>query len=87
MGFLSCLWQNMQLLSEGRPFREYVCRKTMRDSGREIVHAMLESDGSDNNADFLTFSLESSGECSNQDAWHASLKIAATEVNFKQDLG
>jgi len=77
----------MQLLPEGRLFREYVCRKRMRDSARKIIHAVVESDGSDNNADFLTFSLELSGECSNQDAWHASLKIAGTEVNFKQDLG
>ena len=46
---------------------------------------MVQSDGSDNNADFLTFSLESSGECPNQDDWHASLKIAGTEVNFKLD--
>ena len=40
-----------------------VCRKRMRDSGGKIVHAVVESDGSDNDADFLTFSLESSGEC------------------------
>ena len=59
----------------------------MRDSGGKIVHAVVESDGSDNDADFQTFSLESSGECPNQDDWHASLKIAGTEVNFKLDSG
>ena len=59
-----------------------VCRKRMRDFGGKIVHAA----GSDN-ADFLTFSLESSGECPTQDDWHASLKIADIKVNFKLDSG
>ena len=52
-----------------------VCRKKMRDFWGKIVHAVVESDGSDNDADFLTFSLESSGEYPTQDEWHASLKI------------
>lgn len=42
----------------------------MQDFGRKTVHAVGESDGSDNDADFLIFSLESSGECSTQDDWH-----------------
>ena len=44
-------------------------------------------EGSDNEADLLTFSVESSDECSSQDDWHVSLKIADTNVNFKLDSG
>ena len=48
-----------------------------------MIHAVAESEGSDNKADLLTFSVESSDECPSQDDWHVSLKIADTRVNFK----
>ena len=57
----------------------------MRDFGGKTVHVMGESEGSDNDADLLTFSLESSGEWSTLDDWHVSLKIADSYVNFKLD--
>ena len=44
-------------------------------------------EGSDNEADLLTFPVESSEECPSQDDWHVSLKIADTNVNFKLDSG
>ena len=46
---------------------------------------MAESDDSDNDADLLTFSVESSSESPSQDDWHVLLKIAGTKVNFKLD--
>ena len=64
-----------------------VCRKILRDFGGKTIHAVAESEGSDNEADLLTFSVESSDECPSQDDWHVSLKIADTRVNFKLDSG
>ena len=52
-----------------------VCRKRLRDFGGKRVH------------DLLTFSVESSGECTSQVEWHVSLKIADTSVKFKIDSG
>ena len=62
-----------------------VCRKRLRNFGVKTEHALAESEGSDNEADLLTFSVESSDECPSQDDWHVSLKIADTSVNFKLD--
>lgn len=59
----------------------------MQDLRGKTVHAMAESEGSDNNADLLTFLLKSSGDCPSQDDWHVLLKIADAIVNFKLDLG
>ena len=59
----------------------------VRDFGGKTIHAVAESEGSDNEADLLTFSVESSNECLSQDDWHVSLKIADTSVNFKLDSG
>jgi len=56
-----------------------VCRKRMRDFGGKTVHAVAEPEGSDNDADLLAFSVESS----DKDDWHVSLKIADTNLNFK----
>ena len=64
-----------------------VCRKRLRDFGGKTIHAVAESEGSDNEADLLTFSVESSDECPSQDDWHVSLTIADTRVNFKLDSG
>ena len=64
-----------------------VCRKRLRDFGGKTIHVVAESEGSDNEADLLTFSVESSDECPSQDDWHVSLKIADTRVNFKLDSG
>ena len=64
-----------------------VCRKRMRDFGGKTVHAVAESEGSDNEADLLAFSVESSSKYPSQDDWHVSLKIADTNVNFKIDSG
>ena len=64
-----------------------VCRKRLRDFGGKTIHAVAELEGSDNEADLLTFSVESSDECPSQDDWHVSLKIADTNVNFKLDSG
>ena len=44
-------------------------------------------DYSDNEADLLTFAVESNDECPSQDEWHVSLKIADTNVIFKIDSG
>ena len=63
-----------------------VCRKRLRDFGGKTVHAVAESEGSDNKADLLTFAVESNDECPSQDEWHVSLKIADTNVTFKIDL-
>ena len=38
------------------------CRKRMRDFGGKTVHAVAESEGSDDEADLLAFSVESSGK-------------------------
>ena len=64
-----------------------VCRKRLRDSGGKTVHTVAESEGSDNEADLLTFAVESNDECPSQDEWHVSLKIADTNVIFKIDSG
>jgi len=64
-----------------------VCRKRLRDFGGKRIHAVAESEGSDNEANFLTFSVEFSHECPSQDDWHVSLKIADASVNFKLDSG
>ena len=64
-----------------------VYRKRLWDFGGKTVHAVAESEGRDNEADFLTFSVESSNECPSQDDWQVSLKIADTSVNFKLDSG
>ena len=66
-----------------------VCQKRLRDLGRKMIHAVAESEGSDKEeeADLLTFSVESSDECPSQDDWHISLKIADESVNFKLDSG
>ena len=48
---------------------------------------MGEWEGSDNDADLLTFSLESCGEWPTLDDWHFSLKMADDYVNFKLDSG
>ena len=64
-----------------------VCRKRLRDFGWKTVHAVAESESSDNEADFLTFSVEPSDEYPSQDDWHVSLKIGDTSVNFKLDSG
>ena len=64
-----------------------VCRKRLRDFGGKTIYAVAELECSDNEADLLTFSVESSDECSSQDDWHVSLKIADTNVNFKLDSG
>ena len=52
-----------------------------------MIHAVTELEGSDDGADLLTFSVESSDECSSQDDWNVLLKIADTNVNFKVDSG
>ena len=57
------------------------------DFGRKTIYAVTESEGSDNEADLLTFLVDSSDECPSQDDWHVSLKIADTSVNFKLDSG
>ena len=44
------------------------------------MHAVAESEGSDNEADLPTLSVDSSDECPSQDDW---LKIADTRMNFK----
>ena len=59
----------------------------MRDFGGKTVHAVAESEGSDDEADLLAFSVESSGKYPSQDDWHVSLKIADSNVNFKIRLG
>ena len=59
----------------------------MRDFGGKTVHAVAESEGSDDEADLLAFSVESSGKYPSQDDWHVSLKIADSNVNFKIDSG
>ena len=60
----------------------------MRDFGGKTVHAVAESEGSDNEADLLAFSVESSSKYPSQDDWYVSLKIADTNVNFlKIDSG
>ena len=64
-----------------------VCRKRLRDFGGKTVHAVAESEGSDDEDDLLTFSVDSSDECPSQDEWHVSFKIADTNVNFKIDSG
>ena len=64
-----------------------VCRKRLQDSGGKTVHTVAESEGSDNEADLLTFAVESNDECPSQDEWHVSLKIADTNVIFKIDSG
>ena len=64
-----------------------VCRKRLRDFGGKTVHAVTESEGSDNEADLLTFAVESNDECPSQDEWHVSLKIADTNLTFKIDSG
>ena len=64
-----------------------VYRKRLWDFGGKTVHTVAESEGRDNEADFLTFSVESSNECPSQDDWQVSLKIADTSVNFKVDSG
>ena len=64
-----------------------VCRKRMRDFGGKTVHAVAESEGSDDEADLLAFSVESSGKYPSQNDWHVSLKIADSNVNFKIDSG
>lgn len=64
-----------------------VCRKRLRDFGGKTVHAVVESECSDNEADLLTFSVESSAEDPSKDEWHVSLKIVNTNVNFKIDSG
>ena len=64
-----------------------VCRKRKQDLGGKTVRAMAESDDSDNDADLLTFSVESSSDSPSQDDWHVSLKIAGTKMNFKLDSG
>ena len=51
------------------------------------MHAVAESEGSVDEADLLTFPVESSDECPSQDDWHVSLKIADASVNFKLDSG
>ena len=63
--------------------RRTICTCCGRVHAWVFVHALVELNGSDIDAVFLTFSLELSGECHTQDDWHASLKIAVTEVNFK----
>ena len=55
--------------------------------GGKTVHAVAESEGSDDEDDLLTFSVDSSDECPSQDEWHVSFKIADTNVNFKIDSG
>lgn len=57
------------------------------DFGWKTVRAVVESDGSDNEADLLTFSVEFSAEGPSKDEWHVSLKIVDTNVNFKIDSG
>ena len=55
------------------------------DFGWKTVRGVVESDGSDNEADLLTFSVEFSAEGPSKDEWHVSLKIVDTNVNFKID--
>ena len=50
------------------------------------MRTIAESEGSNNDADLLTFLMKSSGDCPSQDDWHASLKIGDAIVNFKLDL-
>ena len=64
-----------------------VCRKRLRDFGGKTVHALAESEGRGNEANLLTFSVESSDERPSQDDWHVSLKIADTSMSFKLDSG
>ena len=64
-----------------------VFRKRLRNFGGKTIHAVAESEGSDNEADLLTFSVESSYECPSRDDWHVSFKIADSRVNFKLDSG
>ena len=64
-----------------------VCRKRLRDFGGKTIQAVADLEDSDNEADLLTFSVESSDECPSQDDWYVSLKIADTNVNFKLDSG
>ncbi|PFX14755.1 Retrovirus-related Pol polyprotein from transposon opus [Stylophora pistillata] len=44
-----------------------VCRKRLRDFGGKTVHAVVESECSDNEADLLTFSVEFSAEDASKD--------------------
>ena len=55
------------------------------DSGADCN--VIESEGSDDEANFLAFSVESSGKYPSQNDWHVSLKIADSNVNFKIDSG
>ena len=73
--------------SQRRDHFAKVCRKRLRDFGGKRIHAVAESEGSDNEVDLLTFSVESSDECPSQDDWHVLLKIADTSVTFKLDSG